>query len=392
MPRLVIHHAGQDSRVLELSGDRPVSIGRAKSSTLVLNDPSVSRLHAIVRAAGDGHWEIIDRDSSNGVSINGVVIKESILKANDEIRLGEYHLRFEDSSARKMLTYGTTDIPSRVADALNQSVHGASPAPAQNPAHAPAHVPGNAHAPVPAPAHANAQGRGRPHAYTGSSLAVESVAGAAAHDLTVSFEAYSASAGSAPGARPADHENRLLALLNRVNRTLAEMTSLESLTQRSLDLVLEIDGTERAYCMLLDDVTVARSGDWRKRGYSFEPAAIRYRRPPRNDGERSTELVISQSIIQQVMQAGLPRLISDATADPRLSSSASIIRGGILSAMCAPLGIGDRLRGLLYADNLSQRGMFTVEDLNVFSVIAVQTGLAIERVRPRAEVLESVKS
>jgi pSer/pThr/pTyr-binding forkhead associated (FHA) protein len=377
MPRLVIHHAGQDSRVLELSGDRPVSIGRAKSSTLVLNDPSVSRLHAIVRAAGEGRWEIIDRDSSNGVSINGVVIKEAILRANDEIRLGEYHLRFEDSSARKMLTYGTTDIPSRVADALNQSVYGASPAPSQN--HAPA------------PAHANAQGRRRAHAYTGSSLAVESVAGAAAHDLTVSSQAYSASAASAPGARPADHENRLLALLNRVNRTLAEMTSLESVIQRSLDLVLEIDGTERAYCMLLDDATVARSGDWRKRGYSFEPASIRYRRPPRNDGERSTELVISQSIIKQVMQAGLPRLISDATADPRLSSSASIIRGGILSAMCAPLGIGDRLRGLLYADNLSQRGMFTVEDLNVFSVIAVQTGLAIERVRPRSEVLESVR-
>jgi hypothetical protein len=350
VPRLVIHHAGQDSRVLELSGDRPVSIGRAKSSSLVLNDPSVSRLHAIVRAAGDGRWEIVDRDSSNGVKINGTAVKEAVLKANDDIILGEYHLRFEDSSARKMMTYGTTDIPHRVAQALNQSSR-----------------------------------------YTGSSLAVESVAGAAAHDMTVSSDAYVASAGSAPGARPADHENRLLALLNRVNRTLAEMNSLQNVTQRSLDLVLEIDGTERAYAMLLDEATVAR-GDWRKRGYTFEPAVIRYRRPPQNDGERSTELVISQSIIKQVMQAGLPRLISDATSDPRLSSSASIIRGGILSAMCAPLGIGDRLRGLLYADNLSQRGMFTVEDLNVFSVIAVQTGLALERVRPRNGLLEQVRS
>lgn len=355
VPRLVIHHAGQDSRVLELSGDRPVSLGRAKSSTLVLNDPSVSRLHAIVRSAGDGCWEIIDRDSSNGVKINGLAIKEAVLKANDEILLGEYHLRFEDSAARKMLTYGTTDIPHRVAQALNDSAR-----------------------------------------YTGgSSLAVESVAGLSAHDNTISpysgsssSPAYGAGAsggGSASAMRPPDHENRLLALLNRVNRTLTEMTTLDGVTQRSLDLVLEIDGTERAYCMLLDDTTLARAGDWRKRGYSFDPAVIRYRRPPRNAGERSTELVMSQSIIKQVMQAGLPRLISDATSDPRLSSSASIIRGGILSAMCAPLGIGDRLRGLLYADNLSCRGMFTVEDLNVFSVIAVQTGLALERVRPRAE-------
>src|SRR5215469_8322359 len=225
VPRLVIHHAGQDSRVLELSSDRPVSIGRAKSSTLVLNDPSVSRVHAIVRATGDNKWEINDRASANGVKINGVAVKEAILKANDEVVLGAYHLRFEDSSARKVMTYGTTELPERVAQALNQ-----------------------------------------PARYTGLSLAVESVAGASAHDMTVSPDAY-AGAGAPAGQRPADHENRLLALLNRVNRTLSEMTSLDAVIERSLDLVLEIDGTERAYAMLLDEVTLAR-GDLQKRGYS----------------------------------------------------------------------------------------------------------------------------
>jgi len=36
-------------------------------------------------------------------------------------------------------------------------------------------------------------------------------------------------------------------------------------------------------------------------------------------------------------------------------------------------------------DNLSKRGMFSVEDLNAFSVIAVQAGLAMNRVRTRHE-------
>jgi GAF domain-containing protein len=62
-----------------------------------------------------------------------------------------------------------------------------------------------------------------------------------------------------------------------------------------------------------------------------------------------------------------------------------VVAAGIQSAMCAPLGIGDRLRGLLYVDNLSKRGMFSVEDLNAFSVIAVQAGLAMNRVRTRHE-------
>jgi GAF domain-containing protein len=90
---------------------------------------------------------------------------------------------------------------------------------------------------------------------------------------------------------------------------------------------------------------------------------------------------MSQSIIRRVMNANLPLLVSDAQADPRLSASQSVVNAGIQSAMCAPLGMGDRLRGLLYVDNLSRRGMFTVDDLNVFGVIAVQAGLAIGRVR-----------
>jgi GAF domain-containing protein len=59
--------------------------------------------------------------------------------------------------------------------------------------------------------------------------------------------------------------------------------------------------------------------------------------------------------------------------------------------MCAPLGIGNRVRGLLYVDNLSRRGMFTVDDLNVFAVIAVQAGLGIDRVRTRIETPEPVR-
>jgi GAF domain-containing protein len=61
-----------------------------------------------------------------------------------------------------------------------------------------------------------------------------------------------------------------------------------------------------------------------------------------------------------------------------------VAQGGIQSAMCAPLRIGTRPCGLLYVDNLSNRGMFTVDDLNAFAVIAAQAGLLIERMGRRA--------
>src|SRR5487761_952891 len=123
MPRIVIHRSGEDSRVFELNGDRPVSIGRAKSSNVALDDPSVSRLHAVLRATMDGHWQIIDRDSANGLKVNGKTTKEAVLRASDEILVGVFQLRFEDSAERTITSYGTAQLPRRVSQVLNEPAY-----------------------------------------------------------------------------------------------------------------------------------------------------------------------------------------------------------------------------------------------------------------------------
>jgi pSer/pThr/pTyr-binding forkhead associated (FHA) protein len=335
MPRLSIQHTEGNPRVFELIGERPISIGRAKSSMLVLDDPSVSRLHAVIRANPDGSWQIVDRDSSNGVKINGVKVKEGTLRADDEIVLGEFRLRFEDSAARKLISYGTTELPPRFAQALKES------------------------------------------AYSSSLMSVKSLA-----------EAASPQGQRNAGVQPA--EDHLAKILSRVSKALGAVETVEEVTQRTLDFVLEIEGAERAYAMLVGEVSMAR-GDL-PGAYSFEPASIRYRSGAKPVGaERLPQFTISQSIIRQVMQGGLPLLVSDAKSDPRLSASKSIALAGIQSAMCAPLGVGKKLRGLLYVDNLSRRGMFTVDHLNFFAVIAVQSGLAVSRVRTRHEAPEHAR-
>ena len=86
------------------------------------------------------------------------------------------------------------------------------------------------------------------------------------------------------------------------------------------------------------------------------------------------------------MLNGNPVLVADAQSDPSFSASQSIVRSGIRSGMCAPLGTRERRFGLLYVDNASRRAMFTPEDLNVFTVIAMQAGLAIDHVRSRNEI------
>ncbi|HXY79344.1 MAG TPA: FHA domain-containing protein [Candidatus Bathyarchaeia archaeon] len=336
MPRFLIYHPGEDTRVFELIGERPIAIGRAKSSNLILDNSSISRLHAVVRATPDGKWEIIDRGSANGVRVNGTPAKETTLKPNDEIILGEYRLRyFDDSTSREAVTYGTPQLPPRVATAISES------------------------------------------AYSGTFMAAQPIS-----NVTTGHGLHPPSAGERKQA--AEHENRLMALLNRVDKTLEELKTVPEVTRRILDLVLGMDGAERGFVMLLDKDSIG-GGDFSRGGYGFDPALIRYRAQVNNIAQGAPQLTISQSIIKQVMHGGLPLLVTDPQADPRLAASKSIVAAGIQSAMCAPLGKRERRFGLLYVDNLSRRGMFTVDDLNVFTVIAAQAGLAIDRVRPQSE-------
>lgn len=334
MPRFLIHHAGENTRVFEILGDRPISIGRAKSSNLVLDNPSVSRQHAVVRSTIDGQWQIIDRSSANGVKVNGRAVKEATLSANDEVLVGEYRLRFfDDSPAREMVSYGTAKLPARVTKELAKS------------------------------------------AYSGTFLPVQPLGNVAEPETRAS---------SADRMRSLDHENRLLALVPRVSLELAELAGVEEIARRALDLALEIDGAERGYAMLLDAESMGRR-DFTKGPYGFQPAVIRNRangKPGQSNAAPS--LTISQSIIRQMMNGRMPLLLTDPTADPRFAAAKSVVAAGIQSAMCAPLGTKEQMFGLLYVDNLSQRGMFTVDELNVFTVIAAQAGLAIERARSNA--------
>jgi hypothetical protein len=344
MPRFLVYHPSEDTRIFELTGGRPISIGRAKSSSLILDNASVSRLHAVLRTTPEGQWQIIDRASANGLHVNGTAIKEATLKPNDEVILGEYRLRYlEDSPAREVVSYGTPQLPPRVASAISQS------------------------------------------AYSGSFTGAQPISNA-----TTGHGFHPASAEDR--ARAAERENRLLALLNRINKTLGELTTVPELTRRVLDLVLEMDGAERAFVMLLDKDSIG-GGDFSRGGYGFEPALIRYRKNASVAGAQpAPQLTISQSIIKQVMHGGLPLLVTDPQADPRLAASKSIVAAGIQSAMCAPLGKREHRFGLLYADNPSRRGMFTVDDLNVFTVIAAQAGLAIDRMRAQSEATEQSHS
>jgi len=86
MACLVLDGEGVDVITRELVGD-VITIGRAPSSDVVIDDPTVSAQHASLTKAPSG-YRLKDLGSTNGTQINGVSITDDELKDRAEIRFG----------------------------------------------------------------------------------------------------------------------------------------------------------------------------------------------------------------------------------------------------------------------------------------------------------------
>jgi len=74
-------------------GDAAVDVGRGSAAGLILDADSVSRKHARIERFGGGH-KIVDCGSTNGTYVNGVRVKEQILKDGDRIGIGKALLKY----------------------------------------------------------------------------------------------------------------------------------------------------------------------------------------------------------------------------------------------------------------------------------------------------------
>ena len=75
---------------------RETSLGRHKNCDIILNYPTVSRLHAVIVCTKEG-WYITGIRPDSAVIVNGKAIeKKAFLKTGDAITLGSITLIFEN--------------------------------------------------------------------------------------------------------------------------------------------------------------------------------------------------------------------------------------------------------------------------------------------------------
>ena len=88
---LIQQHSDQEPQIWTLP--LPLSIGRDRYNQLVLSHKKISRHHARIRL----HNNVViveDRQSRNGVSVNGRKIAESPLQDGDALQLGPFTFQF----------------------------------------------------------------------------------------------------------------------------------------------------------------------------------------------------------------------------------------------------------------------------------------------------------
>ncbi len=149
-----------------------------------------------------------------------------------------------------------------------------------------------------------------------------------------------------------------LRLAQELGRSIGLEVNIDLLLEQIITKAFELLPADRGVILLIEDGVP-------------KPRIARTR-----DG-RNEQIVLSRSILNEVVQNKAAVLSSDATMDSRFSGAHSIIMQGIRSTMTVPLVHHDHLLGLMHLDSMIATNAFGEKDLQIFVGIGQQAAVAI---------------
>src|SRR5438094_7655971 len=173
-------------------------------------------------------------------------------------------------------------------------------------------------------------------------------------------------------ARPVARQTDLLALISKVGVALLASVTLNETLEQIVSLVFEAVPADRCMIMMRDE----KSPD-------LKVAVARLRDRAGEIGE----IRISRSVIEEVVANGKAVLTSDAQADPRFAGGTVVLQG-VRSVLAVPLGVGQKVFGIIYADSPLAEGRFTEDHLKVLTTLASVAAIRVENARLSEEQLE----
>jgi serine phosphatase RsbU (regulator of sigma subunit) len=332
MPDLIITYPDRAPDTFPL-GRLRITIGRSARNDVCIPDPFASRVHAEVRREGDAYI-LQDLGSANGTLYNGDRVESALtLTPGGRIQIGETEIVFRDKDAGASATMiagpAAASLPEATI-ALNSDQRSTS---------------GLLEAIEDARTHGSSE-QPRPTA-VGTII------------------------NSRHATADAVQQGDLLALISKVSVTLLAPATLDETLRQVVALVFEAVPAERCLIMLRD-----------------QNAELKIRVAQlRSSVEETGEVRVSRSIIEEVVGQGRSVLTSDAQHDPRFMSSTMTIQG-IRSVLAVPLGVGERIFGMIYADSPLAEAKFSQDHLTVLTTLASVAAIRVENARLMEEDLE----
>lgn len=168
---------------------------------------------------------------------------------------------------------------------------------------------------------------------------------------------------------------RRLNALWRASNIMASDFDLRQRLVSVLDLVIELLGADRGFVMLREPGT--------------HNLNVKVARAMGRELEASSP---SMGIAGRAAIDGEPVLMNDrASGQHEFSARESIIQSAILSAMCVPLRVQEKLIGSIYVDSSQQGITFSDEDLELFSAVAAQAAVAIDHLDQHNRLMEAAR-
>ncbi len=142
--------------------------------------------------------------------------------------------------------------------------------------------------------------------------------------------------------------------------SLIETTDIVVLCKQILDVAFKLVNAETGAVLLFDEEE------------NLQPWASRGKTPA-----DKPEIVISRTIVDQVIKDKKAVLASDALSDSRWSRSESVVLSGMRSLMCVPLLNADNVYGLLHVGNSTKVAAYSQSDLELITGIGTGAGVAL---------------
>jgi phosphoserine phosphatase RsbU/P len=157
----------------------------------------------------------------------------------------------------------------------------------------------------------------------------------------------------------------LLALISKVGITLLASATLNETLEQIVSLVFEAVPADRCLIMMRDAGTT-----------ELKVAVARLRDRVGDVGE----IRVSRNVLEEVVMRGKAVLTSDAQQDPRFASGTVVLQG-VRSVLAVPLGVEEKVFGIIYADSPIAEGRFTEDHLKVLTTLASVAAIRVENAR-----------